>query len=175
MWGKGKQKPAVSVHFDTLIAEGTLFSGDVEFTGGLHVDGVIKGHIRAVEEKDAVVRLSEVGRIEGDVVAPHVIINGQVQGDVYASEHLELAENASITGNVYYNLIEMVIGAEVNGNLVHDREQAARKLGLNVSDDRAGREESGEKSWSSIAGGKQAGKTAESGEEPGAAVVGGKS
>ena len=48
-----------------------------------------------------------------------MILNGSVQGDVYASEHIELAPNARITGNVYYNLIEMAMGAEVNGNLVH--------------------------------------------------------
>ncbi len=130
MWGKSKQKPVATTQFDTLIAEGTLLRGNVEFSGGLHIDGSIKGNIRAVEEKSAVVRVSEVGKIEGDVIAPHVVINGQVHGDVYASEHLELAEKASITGNVYYNLIEMVIGAEVNGNLVHNREQASEKLGL---------------------------------------------
>lgn len=130
MWGKSKQKPVANIHFDTLIAESTLLRGNVEFSGGLHIDGVIKGNIQAIEEKSAVVRLSEAARVEGDVIAPHVIINGQVHGDVYASEHLELAENASITGNVYYNLIEMVMGAEVNGSLVHDKDQAVKKLGL---------------------------------------------
>ena len=58
----------------------------------------------------------------GDINAPHVIINGTVNGDVYASAHLELAEKASINGSVYYNLIEMAMGASVNGNLVHQRE-----------------------------------------------------
>jgi cytoskeletal protein CcmA (bactofilin family) len=86
------------------------------------VDGTIKGRVVAEEGSDAVVRLSEVGEIVGDVVAPHIIINGKVKGDVHASAHLELAEKAVVTGNVYYQLIEMAMGASVNGNLVRKDE-----------------------------------------------------
>ncbi len=88
------------------------------------MDGTIKGRVVAEEGSDAVVRLSEVGgEIVGDVVAPpHIIINGKVKGDVHASAHLELAEKAVVTGNVYYQLIEMAMGASVNGNLVRKDE-----------------------------------------------------
>lgn len=123
MFGKKAQKPRRPVgHFDTLISRKTTVAGDVQFSGGLHVDGRIRGRVVAEEGSDAVLRLSEVGEIEGDIVAPHVIINGTVHGDVYASAHLELATKASIHGNVYYNLIEMAMGAQVNGNLVHQSE-----------------------------------------------------
>lgn len=126
MWGKSKhkkQRKAVSnVHFDTLISAKTNIEGDLQFSGGLHIDGLVKGTIRAEEDSDAVVRISDIGEIDGDVVAPHIIVNGTVHGDVYASKHIELAENASVKGNVYYHLIEMAMGAEVNGNLVHHKE-----------------------------------------------------
>lgn len=123
MLGKKKQKPRRPTgHFDTLISGKTSVSGDVHFSGGLHVDGKVRGKVIADEGSDAVLRLSEVGEIEGDIVAPHVIINGTVHGDVYAAAHLELATKASIHGNVYYNLIEMAMGAAVNGNLVHQKE-----------------------------------------------------
>lgn len=123
MFGKKAQKPRRPVgHFDTLVSGKTTVAGDVHFSGGLHVDGRIRGRVVAEESSDAVLRLSEVGEIEGDIVAPHVIINGTVHGDVYASAHLELAAKASIHGNVYYNLIEMAMGAQVNGNLVHQSE-----------------------------------------------------
>ncbi|MCG7200924.1 polymer-forming cytoskeletal protein [Marinobacter pelagius] len=124
MLGKKKQqKPKRPAgHFDTLVSSRTIVEGDVKFSGGLHVDGRVKGKVVAEEGSDAVLRLSEVGEITGDIVAPHVIINGTVNGDVYASNHLELAEKAAINGNVYYNLIEMAMGATVNGNLVHQRE-----------------------------------------------------
>lgn len=123
MLGKKKQKPRRPTgHFDTLISGKTSVSGDLHFSGGLHVDGRIRGKVLAEDGSEAVLRLSEAGEIEGDIVAPHVIINGTVRGDVYASSHLELATKAAIHGNVYYNLIEMAMGASVNGNLVHQKE-----------------------------------------------------
>ena len=66
--------------------------------------------------------VSEKGVIEGDVRVPNLVLNGAVQGDVYVSDRVELASHAKVTGNVYYNLIEMAMGAEVNGNLVHRAE-----------------------------------------------------
>ncbi|KPQ27486.1 MAG: Integral membrane protein CcmA involved in cell shape determination [Marinobacter excellens HL-55] len=123
MLGKKKQKPRRATgNFDTLISSRTTIEGDVRFSGGLHVDGKIKGRVMAEEGSDAVVRLSEVGEVTGDITAPHVIINGRVNGDVRASSHLELAEKASINGSVYYRLIEMAMGASVNGNLVRQDE-----------------------------------------------------
>jgi cytoskeletal protein CcmA (bactofilin family) len=123
MLGKKKQKPRRPTgHFDTLISSRTSIEGDVHFSGGLHVDGRIRGKVVADDGADAVLRVSEVGEVTGDINAPHVIINGTVNGDVYASAHLELAEKAAINGSVYYNLIEMAMGASVNGNLVHQRE-----------------------------------------------------
>src|SRR5690606_20795136 len=100
----------------------TQIQGDLQFSGGLHIDGLIRGTIRAEEGSEAIVRISDIGEIYGDVIAPHIIVNGTVHGDVYASKHIELASNASIKGNVYYYLIEMAMGAEVNGNLVHHKE-----------------------------------------------------
>lgn len=123
MLGKKKQKPRRPTgHFDTLISSKASVSGDVHFSGGLHVDGRIRGKVLAEDGSDAVLRLPEAGEIEGDIVAPHVIINGTVRGDVYASSHLELATKAAIHGNVYYNLSVMAMGASVNGNLVHQKE-----------------------------------------------------
>jgi cytoskeletal protein CcmA (bactofilin family) len=128
MWGAGKKKSkgkryqSPHVHFDTLVSSKTQIQGDLQFSGGLHIDGLIQGTIRAEEGSEAIVRISDIGEIDGDVIAPHIIVNGTVHGDVYASKHIELASNASIKGNVYYHLIEMAMGAEVNGNLVHHKE-----------------------------------------------------
>ncbi|MDC0664026.1 bactofilin family protein [Marinobacter sp. SS21] len=122
MLGKKKQSRRPAGNFDTLISAKTSIKGDVFFSGGLHVDGKIHGKVVAEEGSNAVLRVSEVGEVEGDIVAPHVIVNGTVHGDVYAAEHLELASKASINGNVYYNLIEMAMGAAVNGSLVHQQE-----------------------------------------------------
>ncbi|AOU97217.1 cell shape determination protein CcmA [Acidihalobacter yilgarnensis] len=117
MWGGKKKFNAVRV--DTLIGKGTVITGGVSFIGGLHVDGRVQGNVTAGDTSGTMLVLSENGAIEGEVHAPNIVLNGVVDGDVHSSEHLELATNAKIRGDVYYNLLEMAVGAEVNGNLVH--------------------------------------------------------
>jgi len=118
MWGNSK-KPKPTAQIDTLIGANSEIQGDVIFSGGLHVDGKVKGNVVAAEGNDSVLTLSERGLIEGEVKVPNVVINGTVIGDVHALSHVELAAQARVHGNVYYSLIEMAMGAEVNGNLVH--------------------------------------------------------
>jgi len=120
MFGFGKKTGCSRI--DTVIGAQTRLEGDISFTGGLHIDGVIKGNILADSDSESVLTVSERGRIEGDVRVPNLVLNGAVEGDVHASERVELANHAKVTGNVYYNLIEMAMGAEVNGNLVHRAE-----------------------------------------------------
>jgi len=117
---RNKDKKTSHHNYDTLISSKTEFIGNLHFAGGLHIDGKVKGSVIAADASAAVVRISDHGVVEGEVRAPHVIINGQVVGDVYSSEHVELAEKASVSGTVHYNLIEMVMGSQVNGSLVHD-------------------------------------------------------
>jgi cytoskeletal protein CcmA (bactofilin family) len=115
-----RNKKRRKVHrIDTLIGQHTELHGGVQFSGGLHIDGKVRGNVVAAGEADATVTVSENGTIEGEVRVPHVVINGTVVGDVYATDRVELAPRARVTGNVYYGMIEMAIGAEVNGNLVH--------------------------------------------------------
>jgi cytoskeletal protein CcmA (bactofilin family) len=121
MWSD-KKKPKQTAQIDSLIGQNTEIKGDVVFSGGLHVDGVIKGGVIAEQGNDSVLTLSERGTIEGEVRVPNVVINGTIIGDVHASGHVELAAQAKVHGNVYYSLIEMAMGAEVNGNLVHRSE-----------------------------------------------------
>ncbi len=116
----GKKSKRVT-RIDSLIGKETEVRGDIHFNGGLHIDGKVKGNIVAVasQEPSSVLTLSEQGAIEGEIRVPNVILNGRVEGDVHVSEHIELALNARVNGNVYYNLIEMAMGAAVNGSLVH--------------------------------------------------------
>jgi cytoskeletal protein CcmA (bactofilin family) len=110
----------------TLIAEGTVIRGDVEFTGGLHLDGRIEGAISA-DGADAVLTLSDKGRVMGEIRASNAIINGRVEGDIVVGERLELAAGARIEGNVYYKMLEMAAGAQVNGKMIYQPE-APRQL-----------------------------------------------
>ncbi len=103
----------------TVIGQGTKVVGDLNFSGGLHLDGGIQGNVSADPESHATLTVSELGRIEGDVRVDNLILNGTVVGDVYANERVELASKARVTGTVHYRLLEMAMGAEVNGQLVH--------------------------------------------------------
>lgn len=114
----GNKTPAAN-NFDTLISGKAEIVGDVHFSGGLHVDGKVFGNIIAEDESKAVLRISDKGVVEGEVSVPHVIVNGTVVGDVHSCEHLELAAKAVVKGNIFYNTVEMVMGAQVDGRLAH--------------------------------------------------------
>ena len=111
-------KPVETI--DTLIGSGSILQGDLEFTGGLRVDGHIKGHVSAQDSNNGTLVLSESGVIEGDVNVPHVVINGTVKGNIASSGHVELQANAKITGDIHYKAVEMELGAVLNGSLVSD-------------------------------------------------------
>ena len=114
MFGKKKAESGI-----TLIATNCELSGDVHFGDQLLVNGVVKGNIYAESGSKALITVSEKGRVTGDIRVPNVVINGRVVGDIHSDKHVELSAKAEIKGNVYYSLIEMVMGSRVDGSLVH--------------------------------------------------------
>jgi cytoskeletal protein CcmA (bactofilin family) len=122
-----KRNEAATRNAETsLIAHGTIIRGDVRFTGTLHLDGRIEGSVLG-EGSSAVFTLSEHGQVQGEVRVPHAMINGQVTGDIYASERLELAAQARVVGDVRYNSLEMAAGAQVNGRMAHQGEDHVQR------------------------------------------------
>lgn len=132
MFGKNSKKQK-TLKIDTLIGRNSELSGDLYFSGGLHIDGTVKGNVIARDDDNSVLSLSEHGLIEGEVKVPNITLNGTVHGNVHASKSIELAPQAQVKGNVYYNLIEMAMGAEVNGNLVHQSQENTAKSVSEVS------------------------------------------
>ena len=108
-----KSEPGVS-----LVANNCEIEGDIHFSDQLLINGVVTGNVYAREGVKAVATVSEKGRVEGEIHVPNVIINGKVIGDIHSDRHVELAAKAEIKGNVYYDLIEMVMGSRVDGKLV---------------------------------------------------------
>jgi cytoskeletal protein CcmA (bactofilin family) len=105
---------------ETLIGACVTIRGDVHFSGGLYIDGSVHGSVVAEGgEAQAVLTLSEKGQIHGEVRAPHVVVNGQLNGDVYSSERIELGANARVQGNIHYKVVEMAAGAMITGRLIH--------------------------------------------------------
>ncbi len=109
--------PAGPAH--TLISRSAEIVGDIHFSGELIIEGKVKGNIYADDESAGLIRIAEKGVVEGEICVPSAIVNGLVQGALRSTTHVELAARAVVVGNVYYNLIEMVMGSEVNGNLMH--------------------------------------------------------
>ena len=103
---------------DTLIGRSANVQGDVEFAGGLHVDGRITGNVRATAGLPASLSISEHGVVEGSVEAQNVVLNGRINGDIFGSGRVVLGAKARVQGNVHYGEIEMALGAEIVGKLV---------------------------------------------------------
>jgi cytoskeletal protein CcmA (bactofilin family) len=119
MFGRKQRRHTV---VDTLVGSKSKVNGDLNFEGGCHVDGTVKGNVTADPDSNSALSVSEDGTVEGGVTVPYVVLHGIVRGDVCASQRVELGPTARVIGNVYYNLIEMAIGAEINGKLVHQPE-----------------------------------------------------
>ena len=114
------KRPRKQPPIGTLVGADSKVHGDIEFSGGFHVDGYVKGNVKAIKDPNSQLSISERGCVEGSVVVPHVLLNGTVKGDVRATERVELGPNAKVIGNVQYKLLEMAIGAQVNGKLIHE-------------------------------------------------------
>jgi cytoskeletal protein CcmA (bactofilin family) len=128
-----KFKDKKTTRIDTLIGQNTELQGELKFSGGVHIDGKIKGKVIGENDGRSLLSQSEHGEIEGEVSSPYIVINGIVNGDVHASRHVELLSNAKIKGNVYYNLVELSVGAEVNGKLVHTPAKPEEEVGLELN------------------------------------------
>lgn len=135
MFKKGNSKkisqPAPQAHssnekaeVNTLIGASTILQGDMNFSGVMRVDGEIQGNIVG-ESSNSILILSDNGKITGELKVDNLIVNGSIEGNVYIGEKIELYPNAKITGDVHYNLLEMEVGAEVNGRMI--REEVNKK------------------------------------------------
>ena len=127
-----KYRNKKTTRIDSLIGQNTEIQGEIKFSGGVHIDGKIQGKVVGENDGSSLLSQSEYGEIEGEVRSPYVVINGIVNGDVHGSRHVELLSNAKIKGNVYYNLVELAVGAEVNGKLVHTPAKPEEEVGLEI-------------------------------------------
>jgi len=107
---------------DTLVGENSRVNGDLHFHGRCHINGHVKGNVSADADSHSALSITEDANVEGGVTVPFVVLDGIVRGDVVACQRVELGPTARVIGNVYYNLIEMKVGAEINGKLVHQPE-----------------------------------------------------
>ena len=115
-----KKSSKTQLKIESLIGEDTTIEGNILFTGGLRIDGVVKGNVCSTDEKLTTLELSENAKIEGQIRVSHAILNGTVIGPVFGSEFVELLPKSKVTGDVHYNNLEIHLGALIQGNLVHE-------------------------------------------------------
>lgn len=121
MWSSKRKRTAAKI--DTLIGSEACLTGDLNFSGGLHIDGVVKGNINSATDSPALLSLSAQAVVEGEIDVSNMILNGTVVGSIRCSERLEIGPTARITGDTYYNVLEIAGSAQVNGRLICCREQ----------------------------------------------------
>jgi len=131
MFKKSTNKPQTRI--DSLIGSTTRIEGNVFFSGGLRVDGSVTGNVSALPDQPGTLVVSEQARIEGEVQAAHVVVNGTINGPLHATETLELQLGSRVKGDVHYKSIEMQQGAVVEGRLVHYGEAEARAVELKLA------------------------------------------
>ncbi|MDP2171072.1 MAG: polymer-forming cytoskeletal protein [Rhodocyclaceae bacterium] len=130
MFGK-TSKP--NGRIDSLIGAGTTIEGNITFTGGLRIDGEVRGNVSSSGEQPGTLVVSEHARIEGEVSVSHLVVNGAVNGPIRSNEFLELQPRARVTGDVEYNAIEMHLGAIVQGRLVHQGVGSTKAVELKLA------------------------------------------
>jgi cytoskeletal protein CcmA (bactofilin family) len=115
----GKKSPMPQKRIDSLIGAGTVVDGDVTFTGGLRIDGHVRGNVVAANSEPGTLVVSEQAKVDGEIRVSHVVVNGTVNGPVTADDYLELQPKARIVGDVSYKMLEMHVGAVIQGRLDH--------------------------------------------------------
>lgn len=127
-------KKAIPQEIGSLIGAGTTVTGDLSFSGGLRVDGTVRGAVRCVEgEKGGMLVVSEHGVIEGEVRAGHVVVAGRIQGPLHAMELIELQPKARVQGDVHYRALEMHHGAVVEGTMVYTPSEGQARSALKLA------------------------------------------
>jgi cytoskeletal protein CcmA (bactofilin family) len=121
------EKPCNTI--DTLVGVRTELKGDLTFTGGLRIDGKLKGNVMARGDGNSTLILSENALIIGNVTVPHIIANGAIKGTVRASERIELQPKADVAGDIYYKVMEVSLGAVINGNLIREVSEQGKDKG----------------------------------------------
>jgi cytoskeletal protein CcmA (bactofilin family) len=126
MFGAKPSKPQNRI--DSLIGAGTTVEGNISFSGGLRVDGRIRGNVATADDQPSTLVLSEKAQIEGEIRVSHAVVNGTVIGPVHGTEYVELQPKSNVTGDVHYRTLEIQLGAVVQGRLVHEDDGKGQKV-----------------------------------------------
>jgi cytoskeletal protein CcmA (bactofilin family) len=97
---------------ETVIGEGAEFKGNIHVPGAIFVNGRVHGPVRS----DELITLGEKGEVEGDLVAPLVVVAGRLRGNIEAGAKVDLMATASVAGEIRTPKILIAEGAMFEGN-----------------------------------------------------------
>ncbi|MBA2606286.1 MAG: polymer-forming cytoskeletal protein [Acidobacteriota bacterium] len=95
------------------VGSGTVLTGETNFQSMLRVDGHLTGRVMS---EDGTLIVGSTGQIDANVMVAAAVINGTINGDVIATERVELGRLAHIMGNIYSPRLVVEDGALLEGN-----------------------------------------------------------
>jgi len=95
--GLRKKKQSPSEEINALLGGGTAFEGKLSFEGAVRIDGVFTGEISG----EGMIIVGERGRVQAEIAAGVVMIQGEVQGTIRARDRIEAYAPAKIYGDIF--------------------------------------------------------------------------
>lgn len=99
---------------ETLIGNGTTFRGEISATKSVRIDGTLIGSIKEA----ANVIVGENARVKGNICANYVVVDGVVEGNITATESIELLAKSKVTGDITTTILSINEGAIFKGKSV---------------------------------------------------------
>ena len=113
----------------TSIGENCTIDGDITFDKTIEIHGKITGTVKIAENcTTAMLIIKKNGIVEGVVYGDEVVIEGEVIGNVTGKKKITIKSSSFVSGNVYYDILDMNGGATVNGNLIRNKGKEPQKL-----------------------------------------------
>ena len=95
----------------SIIAEGIDFVGEINTEGNIHIDGIVKGVVKAYE-----VVIGPNGEFEGEIMADVLVVNGNIKGK-FNIKNLHVRKEGLLQGRAKYDLIIVDTGGRIQGEL----------------------------------------------------------
>jgi cytoskeletal protein CcmA (bactofilin family) len=106
MFGKEMEK------LKSFLGSQSQLNGELISSGILRLDGAVTGRIQADE-----VILTETAFIKGDIVAKRIIVGGNVEGTLKASDLIEIGSKGRVNGEIFTNKLLIIEGGKFNGQI----------------------------------------------------------
>ena len=123
----GLLEPSVE-NFETIIGPAAEVHGRIVTSKGLRVDGKIIGNIEAQSGSEVCVALGKTGAVMGDIYAYRVLVAGVIEGNIYATERVELHDGSEVRGDVTYGQLGIEHGAKLNGLMIARANESTDEL-----------------------------------------------